>query len=182
MEDNIALLKGSISRHDLTCMKSWARSLEISEESGAILIDSQGGLSDPELLANIVRVPLHTHVLRNAHSFAALIALCGSFKTAEEDAMFMVHKARWSQTKTAGEIAKDQKILDTHEYRVMSIMGSVLPAGDGKDQISRAMCSTEDVYIDPLRLYEVAALDEIGSFIPKIKDQDIREWIRRKYE
>lgn len=163
-------------------MKSWIRSLEIGEQAGVLLIDSEGGLSDPELLANIVRVPLHTHVLRNAQSFAALIALCGSYKTAEEDAVFMVHKSRWSQTKTAGEIARDQKILNTHDYRTMSIMGSVLPAGDGKDQISRAMCSTESVFIDPVRLYETATLDEVGSFIPELKNPDIRDWIRRKYD
>lgn len=182
LQDDVAILRGKITRYDLTCMKSWIRSLEIGEQAGTLLIDSEGGLSDPELLASIVRVPLHTHVLRNAQSFAALIALCGSYKTATEDAVFMVHASRWDMTKTSEEVARDQKIMNTHNYRTMAIMGSVLPAGDAKDQISKAMCSDTDVYLDPIRLYETAVLDNVADFMPKLKDIDVLEWLRRKYD
>lgn len=181
LEDNVAMLRGSITRYDITCLNSWIRSVEIGEQAGTLLIDSPGGISDPETLVNMVRAPIHTHVLNEAHSFAALIAMCGSFKTAVEDAIIMVHASKWKQTKTAGEVARDQSILDTFNYRVMSVMGSVLPAGDAKDQISKAMCSDLNHFFDVERLYETGVLDRIAEFTPNLKCKETESWIRRTY-
>lgn len=179
-QDDVAMIQGNIVKYDLICMRAWLKSLEIAEKPGTLLIDSEGGLSDPEILIDMLRVPVHVHVLKNAQSFAALIAFCGSYVTAVEDAVIMMHAARWSGLRP-GLKPYVQETLDTHNFKVMSIMGSVLPAGDAKEQIGKAMCSDTEIYLDPSRLYKTAVIDNLGEFIPNLKSKDVADWIRRSY-
>ena len=174
-QDDTLMIIGKITHMDLEILRHWTKHLSEKQVAGTLLIDSIGGISSSEALIDLIKVPVHTHILRKAQSFAALMALCGSFKTAEEDANIMVHAAR------IPGLHEESEALHKHNFDIMSIIGSILPSGDAKDQIGHAISSSERAFLDPIRLYEACVLDKVGKFKPNLKNKEVKEWIERVY-
>ena len=165
MGPSVALMRGVMEPHDIIKMKNWVMAMHIDcEQDGVLLIDSEGGASDPSIIALMLQTPIHTHVLGNASSFAAVAALAGSYKTAVEGSAMMFHKSRWKDTKEPERVFLDEEVLFKHRYKMISMVSSILPGGGIKELVCEAMLGKEDVYISAPHLYEKSVLDEITSF------------------
>lgn len=179
---NVGIVKGVMGEEDLINLKRWLWNLkQRTIDDAVLLIDSQGGRACPEVLMAEIQVPLHTHVLDNAHSFAALLSLAGSYVTVQSiDSMYMFHGPRSANPEDDN---MENSILYEYVYRFGSIMGSVLPAGDLKKAIGEALTGTEDVIVNTEWMWHHMAIDNIGA----IKAEDLRlegkvkEWYEREY-
>ena len=162
--ENTMLLKGDIGRVDLMHLKNWIMTLKIDAVQDAVLIlDSCGGATDPSILVEMLQVPIHVHVAGKAHSFASLLFLCGSSKTMSPDAEFMMHQARWDQSKESQSVALDEKVLFRHRYKVASIVSTIAP-GSAKAEMVKAVTNSVDVYFAQEYLWENTVVDGIIDY------------------
>lgn len=173
---NTVLLKGIITKKDITKLRSWIlRIKEKSSSKGVLIIDSEGGVSDTALLVDMLQVPIHTHIVRKAGSFAALIALMGSARTASSKAWLMLHGPRSTSIEQEG-------ILYKHGYKLISTVSTVVPT-PLKRYMTDALAGKEDVYFEIGFLKEEGALDCIheytGEDLKLYEDDSL--WYNSKY-
>lgn len=184
--EKTALLKGKIRNRDIMKMRNWVQSINIAGGQGfRLLIDSSGGISDPKLLEDMFKVPIHTHVIGDCSSFAALIALMGTYRTCydDEEAYLMFHRAEWSESKESDEVAECSDILFKHRYNTLSMIAKLLPAGEVKDVICGAMLDDGDTYVSAQWLFEEGALDDIVDYTAADLGlyDSCKEWYDRTY-
>jgi len=181
--ENVGLLKGEIKQYEIMKMKTWILSLQIDAVQDAVLlIDSEGGATCPQLIADMIQTPLHTHVIGKAFSFAGLISLVGTFKTAEKDTAWMFHTARWEQSKEADEIHHDEDVLFRHRYKMMAMMCTILPPGEPKEAIGEAMTLEADSYFNLGWMFDQGVIDALAKYTPeklRIYDQ-YKEWYNNR--
>lgn len=182
LEDSVALISGRIENTTNTRLLAWLKGLQLTGNTGTLLLDSKGGIVDIEVLVELVKTPLHIHVLENAQSWAMCMALCASHLTANPDSTFMNHGSRWDMMKSDGEIAEDQHILDEHNYKVSSIISSVLPAGSAKTHIIESMYGKEDTYFKGDWLWEKSIIDQIAPVdLKNLEDRKMAEALEELY-
>lgn len=162
--EHTKILRGPISTSDLIELKGWVIELKINAVQDAVLIiDSEGGMSDPSIITEMMQVPIHVHVAGKAESFAALLLLAGSSKTLSPDSHIMLHTARWRETKY-GEVSElDEEALFRHRYKVASFVSTVAPAGAKKLMVD-AVTGKEDVYFNDKYLFDAGAVDGVIDY------------------
>ena len=162
--DNTILLKGKIESREIMLLKNWVMSVKLDRISNPVLIiDSEGGMTDLNLISDMLSVPIHTHIVGEALSFAGVLALAGSKRTAVPGSFLMLHKSRWRDLKEAESIARDSEVLATYKYREISLLTSMVPAGI-KEEVMLACVEDADVYFSANVLYNQGALDLIGHY------------------
>ena len=180
---NTMLLKGRINRWDLLKLKNWILTIKNDEISGAVLlIDSVGGLTDLSILVDMLQVPISTYVVGEAQSFAAMLFLAGSSKGMMPGTALMLHKARWAEKKESEEVARDEDIMTSHNYKVVSILSSLVPA-EIKEDVINAVIGHEDVFFNSEYLWEVGAVDSI-EYVEAEElglEGDHKVWYTKKY-
>lgn len=160
-----ALLKGPIKARDIMKLRNWVQAIRNESGQGyTLIIDSEGGISDPGLLLDMFQVPIHTHVANEAASFAGLIALMGTYRTGTPPSFFMFHRPEWRDQKAAEEIAEDNDVLFRHRYTVLSMLAKIIPAGEAKEILCEALLLADATYVKSDWLYDEGALDDIVDY------------------
>ena len=183
LSEMTVLLKGRINRTDSMKLKSWILSIKNDAiEDAVLIIDNVGGYSDPSILTELIQVPVHVHICGEAHSFAALLFLCGSAKTMSPDAIFMLHESRWEENKEADLVAYDKKILYRHRYKVASIVSTVAP-GRAKHEMVKAVSGPIDTYFPNKFMWDTGVVDAIVDYTGEALGLDGADaiWYNKKY-
>ncbi len=181
--DNTVLLKGKIETREIMQLKNWVSTIKVDKiHNPVLIIDSVGGKADLNLISDMLSVPIHTHVVGEAQSFAGFLALAGSKRTGVPGSFIMLHKSRWRDLKEADSVAKDKEVLSGHKYREISLLSSIVPAGI-KHEVLMACVEDEDVYFPADVLLEVGAFDAVEHYSGKKLeiDADNITWFECKY-
>lgn len=182
--ENVGIIQGQINEYELIQLNSFVGCALIDREKRVLLIDSTGGLADFELLAKMVKAPIHTHVLKRAESFGAALFLMGSYKTMEEDSIFMLHKPKWDEHYLSVSIHQDEEILKNHMKSTINIFSSVLPCSEAKSEILQAYLENKDTFFNIEYLYEQHVIDEISPL--NFEGLDLWDgnlkWLKRNYK
>jgi len=183
LSDKVALLMGKTNAHDLRKLSNWAASLHIDGEIGTLLIDSDGGVACPGVLEIFMKANIRIHVLGMAGSFAGVLALTGSIQTASSEAVYMFHASRWRNSKHSESVARDEELLERHNYRMLSLVASLLPAGEVKRDVIGALEGEMDIFYKATWLAENGVVDAIIDVTAEDLglEGDIKVWYNRKY-
>lgn len=182
LEDTVAIVKGRISTSTSIRLKGWLKSIRQTQQFGTLLIDSKGGIADTDLLVEIFKTPLHVHVLDNAQSWAMCMALCASHLTCNPKAVFMNHASQWDMLKSSEEVAEDQHLIDSHNYKVASMLSSTLPAGSVRNEIAESLSNEADTYFAVDWLWENAIIDHIAPVdLSNLDDQKMAKVLEEMY-
>lgn len=181
--EKVAILKGKVGGYELINLANFLKVAATSEGRFVLLIDSEGGLADPELIYLMLKAPIHTHVLKKAHSFGAALFLGGSYKTISEEATFMIHKPFWDENYLSESIHQDDTILNKHIIKGINLLSSILPCNEGKKEIIEAYLNKQDTFFNVDWLYDQAIIDEVGDL--NFEELDLYsgnlKWLKRNY-
>ena len=181
LDDDVGFLRGKISRATSNKLKSWLKSLQYNQTPAILLLDTEGGFSDVELLMEIVKTPLHIHVLKNAQSWGMAMAMCASTLSCNPGSAFMLHKPRWDMHKNSEEIARDEHLMTKFTFETASILSSVSSCML-KDEICDAFTEDGDTYFHCDWLWEQGLIDHIGEIdLQFVKDRDAAKIIEELY-
>lgn len=181
--NNVGVLKGSIDDEDLINLKKWLWDLKhYLIDDGILLIDSGGGRACPDVLLAEIQVPLHTHIIGHAFSFAALVSITGSYVTTHsEEAMYMFHAPR---TRLKGNDLRDKgDNLYEYIYRFGSLIGSILPAGGVKNEIGRALTENKNVVFSSIYMWRSNIVDDIVEYTAEELrlEGKFKDWYEKEY-
>lgn len=129
-----------------------------------------------------IQVPLHTHVLGEAASFAAILAIAGSYFTLHsEDSCLMFHAPRIRK----GSENKNIYTNGTYEqiYNFGALVGSLVPSGEIKEEIGKAITEDGNDIFNPDYLYLNGVVDEIIVYSAEDLRMTgkVKEWYEKEY-